>query len=338
MIQALKMTNHNRSRRNWAPLVALIFLMSITNAKAAVVSRPLSVELELYAFRHASGDSHTSRARRHDLEKIAKYFQTQNVESIYDISPEKIRDFITTRLASREAASTVARRFWTLRHFFKNCADADQTLSDPTRSVLPPRLSKTQPKWLRADQVSHLRQSADQPRDRFILELMLRGNLRRAEVVELNLENWNLSEMLISEAQRKFNFIHNIPISDSMLSAWQAYAPEREELLLKKEPGYLNFSDALKGRYPLLVSNYKNISGRPESFRLSEKSIYSIVKRINPAIHPRMLRHTAAHDFVTATGDLDLTMEYLGITNVSVARRYTSRTTEEVREALKKIK
>jgi integrase/recombinase XerC len=91
-------------------------------------------------------------------------------------------------------------------------------------------------------------------------------------------------------------------------------------------------------RLPLFLSGHGASSGDVDSFLMSPKSIWRVVRQhsVDTKLHPHLLRHTFATELLDSSRDIRLVAQALGHSDVRVTMRYTERTDEEVAKAIER--
>lgn len=102
-----------------------------------------------------------------------------------------IRGFLAALSHKREKKRTIARRFSSLRSFFRYCQNQKFLLINPTADLQNPKLNRKLPPSLTYDQIKILFSQPDIStylgfRDRAIMELFYSSGLRVSELVALN--------------------------------------------------------------------------------------------------------------------------------------------------------
>ena len=146
-------------------------------------------------------------------------------------------------------------------------------------------------------------------RDRAILELFYASGLRLAELVDLDLEDVNLSSRIV-RVRGKGGKERLVPFNRPAAEAMRAMMQDRA------------LSPGRAGRRAALFLNLRG-------GRLTTRSVDRIVRRyvrqaaIARGISPHALRHTFATHLLQAGADLRAIQELLGHANLSTTQRYT---------------
>jgi integrase len=156
-------------------------------------------------------------------------------------------------------------------------------------------------------------------RDGAILAVMMGGGLRRAEVSDLDIDDWQEQNSLIVVRRGKGRRYREVPVGTVVHDAVCDWLSLREG-----EPG------------PIFLHVHK--SGKIGFRRLKPEGVYTIIlKRMEQAqidpISPHDLRRTYITDLLEADIDLARVSKLAGHANVATTARYDKRGQESLREA-----
>jgi integrase/recombinase XerD len=318
--------------------------------------------VESYVRYYASGDGHTARAKRYDLEHFLKFLAgpggLPELLRVGDWTMQKTADFVDRRINIGEAPSTVSRRLATIKHLGRTLAERVPGFINPAREVKGPAISMTKPKGLSRSEVELLLQAADEHclrnnnsfasrRNRFLLLLLLRTGLRADEARLLVASQLSEDGAWLKNVKTKGKKFRNVYLDSFVQDELAHYMLEREAEIRAKTPGYFQLNSSERGRFPVFVSGYRASVLRPESFGLSSKSVWRIISDFgylakqcskDPTVnlHPHKLRHTFAHGLLDSSKDVRLVAQALGHSDVRTTMRYTERTEEEVAAAIER--
>ncbi len=186
---------------------------------------------------------------------------------------------------------------------------------DPTATVIAPRPGLRLPKALEIDEVFRLIEAPDVAtplgrRDRALLEFLYGSGARVSEAVALDTIDIDLEDRtaLVTGKGGKQRMI---PVGGQAVAALEAYLPDRRRLVGERpDPGAV----------------FVNARGR----RLTRQGIWGIVRKAAAAaglpaqaVHPHVLRHSAATHMVQGGADLRTVQEMLGHASISTTQVYT---------------
>jgi integrase/recombinase XerC len=273
---------------------------------------------------------HTLRAYETDLGQFASHLATR-----YRLEPaavplrrfesEGVRDFLAALHDRGNSRASAARRLATLRTFARYLLREDQLTEDPTAVVGTPRREQTLPAHLAAAEMERLLASPDAAtpggrRDRAVLELFYASGLRLSELVDLDLQDVNLSSRVV-RVRGKGRKERLVPFNRTTAEALRTMIADRAALEARPAAPAARGARHARPRHALFL----NLRGR----RLTTRSVDRIVRRyvreaaIAQGISPHALRHTFATHLLQAGADLRAIQELLGHARLTTTQRYT---------------
>ena len=303
-----------------------------------------------YLFRFAAGARHTERAKRLDLQYLivflARYRRTNNPNELtyQDLTHTSIEKFMEDRLRVGESPNTVRRRLATIKHFCRTLAEELTQFLNPVRHVRPPSIDTSRPKAmtesLLAETLEQLSQILEErgdfksTRDVVLIQVLLATGLRADEVRVLRRAQLSDCFSWLYDVRTKGRKFRKVYVPETIRPNLNRYLEARkQELANAKVP----LSGKLDRGLPLFVSTFKSKVTDPDTFRMGEKTIWRIVKRLSHS-HPHKLRHTFATNLLNSTNDIRLVAQALGHSDVRVTMKYTERTDEDIASALERSK
>ncbi len=314
-----------------------------------------------YVHYYASGEGHTARAKRYDLQYFLEFLAAGRADvkniPVSFWTMQATKDFIDHRLNCGEAPATVARRLATIKHFGRTLAERVHGFINPAREVKSPVIQQTRPHGLSAEEIQLLRQAVEDLRqkklkdpflfirNKFLLELLLATGLRADEVRVLYTSQIADDGAWLKNVKTKGRKFRNVYLDTRIRELFASYLAEREQELIRKFPLYPALSAAEKTRYPVFISLYSAALAQPSTLGLAPKTIWRIIAEIGararalaPApmsnLHPHKLRHTFAHGLLDTSKDVRLVAQALGHSDVRTTMRYTERTEQELARAI----
>jgi len=276
---------------------------------------------------------HTLRAYDTDLHQLLTSLAAQGNIRPSDVptvrfNTDGVRTFLAELNERGNSRASAARRLAAFRTFARYLVREGLIGDDPTALIGAPRQQRGLPEYLAADETTKLLDAPDVStvagrRDRAILELFYASGLRLSELVDLDLEDVNLSSRIVrvrgkggKERLVPFNRPAAAAIR-SMLKDVAGRAPVAERAPRNPTPA----TRQARRRQALFL----NLRGR----RITTRSVDRIVRRyvraaaIARGISPHALRHTFATHLLQAGADLRAIQDLLGHARLSTTQRYT---------------
>ncbi|MEZ4752716.1 MAG: tyrosine-type recombinase/integrase [Bdellovibrionota bacterium] len=324
-------------------------LYSGESAKSGIDNTSFISVVDSYIRYYASGSSHTSRAKRLDLDKftsyLAKFHSLSKAEKLklkhWDFS--SVQRFVEDSLSKGEAPSTVARRLATVKHMGRTLSDKVKGFINPAREVKPPKTKPPRPKAINHKEIEKVRKVAKRrfsDKDSFIrlrnqtlFEFMLDTGLRADEVRLLKLNQLDDKLEWIESVRTKGKRFRNVYITSEMRPKLAYYLEFRDK---KLKQFYQKLTPAKNKTLPVFISTYSAEAGKPETFMMGAKTIWRAINELSAEteLHPHLLRHSYAIDLLDNSGDIRLVAQALGHSDVRITMRYTERQEQEMAIAL----
>lgn len=275
---------------------------------------------------------HTLRAYETDLRQLVAHLAqregcrpSQVVVSHLDV--DGLRGFFANLHEQGRSRASTARHRASLRTFAKYLVREGLLDDDPTEFIGTPRQEQTLPAHLPADDMSRLLGAPDPAtvagrRDRAILELFYASGLRLSELVDIDLEDINLTGRIV-RVRRKGNKEQLLPFNHAAAQAVRAMMADHAALISTDS------SRVRRGRTSRHVRPRHALFLNLRGTRLTTRSVDRIVRRyvreaaIAQGISPHALRHTFATHLLQAGADLRAIQELLGHARLSTTQRYT---------------
>src|SRR6266542_4583063 len=154
-------------------------------------------------------------------------------DKFLNCAPLTVREFLNYLYAQNYTKSTTARKLATLRSFYKFLMKRGLVQSSPLASIRTPRQEKRLPKCLDLEQVQKLLEApgdADllSARDKAMLEVLYSSGIRVSELVELKMEDLDLTEGVL-RVLGKGRKERLTPIGSQAIKAVQRYFELRSQ-------------------------------------------------------------------------------------------------------------
>ena len=269
----------------------------------------------------------TLAAYRSDLNQLVEYLTTNhfngNGSDWQDVDEDMMSQYLLHLHALEYSDTTRARKVASSKSLFGFLLDEGIVKHDPTENISSPRIGRSLPDTLSAEDVDDLLASVaaqstpDGMRDSAMLELLCASGLRVTELVSLNLGDLDLEQGSV-RCLGKGGKERIIPVHASAVDVlWRYIADGRPSFVKNKSESSL----------------FLNRRGR----RLSRQGFWLILKAhakragITKKITPHTLRHSFATHLLQGGAPLRHVQELLGHSSITTTQVYTHLTSEHVR-------
>jgi integrase/recombinase XerD len=263
-----------------------------------------------------------------DLKKFRLFAAKRGRHRIESVNREDIVDFLASLYREKLDSRSVARHLVSLRGLFKFALMENLVPTDPTENLESPRIRRSLPTYLRAEEVDRLLQAPDPAtpiglRDRAMLEVLYSSGLRVSELANLRLADID-ARMGCLRCIGKGDKERLVPIGRKAIAAVEQY-------LENARPKFLRFGRPGPHNQVLFLTR----DGR----RLSRISIWKILHDygvklgLRGRLTPHKLRHSFATHLLEGGADLRSVQLMLGHADISTTQIYT----HVVEERLKQI-
>lgn len=266
----------------------------------------------------------TIKSYAEDLASLAEYFHDRVgfVPSPDQVQIGQLRGYVSYLHECDYAKTTIARRLACLRTLLKYCMREGLCSSNPAQALRTPRTGRKLPHLLTVDQCAQLLETppaneAAGLRDRAILETMYSAGLRVAELVGLDLQDWDRdSDVLRVRGKGRKERIS--PLGKHAVKALQRWLEVREP------------DDNSKDRDAIFLNRFgKRLTTRSIG-RMLEKHL--AMAGLDPQTSPHTLRHSFATHLLDGGADLRSVQELLGHKSLTTTQIYTHVSTRRLHE------
>ena len=263
--------------------------------------------------------NNTIESYKRDLEKFLEFNTNKNIK---DINNSDLKEYIKYLKKENLNEKSIARNISSLKSFYKFLNIEKYINNNPSDTLFLPKIKKNLPNILTEDEVLNLLDikliDNFSYRNKSMLELMYATGLRVSELINLKLEDIDLSQDII-RTFGKGSKERTIPIGDYAKEYLEKYIYEYRESMLKKECS----------EYVFLNNHGKQIT-RQGFFKIVKKIANE--KGIVKDLSPHTLRHSFASHLLKYGADLRTIQELLGHSDISTTQIYTHITNEELKK------
>lgn len=268
----------------------------------------------------------TLKSYSDDFESFYEYLRERvgQIPDTTELTITILRGYVTYLHECDYARSTIARRLACLRSFFKFTTREGITPSNPAKALRTPRTGRKLPHFLTTEQVAALLEAppandAMGLRDRAILETIYSAGLRVAELVSLNVSDWdrgaNILRVLGKGKKERI----------APVGSYAARALERWLEVRVADP------DAPpEERDAMFLNRFGRRLTTRSIGRMLEK--YLLVTGLDQLTSPHTLRHSFATHLLDGGADLRSVQELLGHKSLTTTQIYTHVSTRRLRE------
>ena len=269
----------------------------------------------------------TLSAYRSDLAQLIEYLKTNcfngNGGGWEGVDEDMMSQYLLHLHALEYSDTTRARKVASSKSLFNFLVDEGIVTRDPTENISSPRIGRSLPDTLSADEVDSLlvsaskQETSDGMRDQAMFELLYASGLRVTELVSLNIADLDLEQGTV-RCLGKGSKERLIPVHSGAVAVLRRYIGEARPAFIK------NTSEG---------ALFMNRRGQ----RLSRQGFWLILKAqskragITKKITPHTLRHSFATHLLQGGAPLRHVQELLGHSSITTTQVYTHLTSEHVR-------
>lgn len=264
---------------------------------------------------------HTINAYQKDISDFA-VFAEENFEetNLAEISYSIIRSWIVKLVDEEVSNRSINRKISSLKTFYKYLLKTKQVEVSPLAKHKSLKVSKKVQVPFSAKEVETVianfsAEGFSDVRDQLIIELLYSTGMRRAELINLKLEDIQIESSQIKVLGKR-NKERMIPLLPSVKKTFITYLKEREQLEINSESDYLLLTNKGKKLYDTLV--YRIVNGYFS--RVSTKTKNS----------PHIIRHSFATHLLNEGADLNSVKELLGHSSLASTQVYTHNSIKEL--------
>ncbi|MFP2997677.1 tyrosine-type recombinase/integrase [Spongiivirga sp. MCCC 1A20706] len=267
--------------------------------------------------------THTLKAYLKDLEAFSQYcIEEFEIADISEVHYVQIRSWIVALVDQGISNNSINRKIASLKAYYKfllkikqidvNPLAKHKALKTPKKVQVP--FSKQE---MNVIDVSFFSDDFSGLRDRLIIELLYGTGMRRAELVNLTLNDIDQSNRRLKVLGKR-NKERFIPMLESLIILIDNYLSKRNEISTTNSGNYLLLTNKGLKLYDTLVYRVINTYFSKASTK-AKKS-------------PHILRHTFATHMLNQGADLNAVKELLGHASLASTQVYTHNSMEELKK------
>lgn len=261
--------------------------------------------------------ANTIDAYRRDLTDFIDFCVSKGAEELNDIERSHINGYILKLHNEKYTPTSVMRKTASLRGFFKWLCANEICEKNPALTLEQPKIPKKLPKVMTIDEINTILSQDLSKREKVILELLYGCGLRVSELVNLKINDIDISAKYL-QCTGKGSKERIVPIGSKALKAIKAYEKERDFILQKNRQ---------TSKVLLINEDGKNVT---------RQDVYTFIHKQGEKIHKSISPHTLRHSFATHLlengADLRVVQELLGHSDVSTTQLYTHISKKRLKE------
>jgi integrase/recombinase XerC len=268
---------------------------------------------------------------QHDLEQFFVFLSSEfELKEICLARHQAVRAWIVALMSEQFLAVSVNRKISSLRSFFRWALKKKKTDNNPMLKITAPKKPKKLPEIIPGNHITRLFETSIQTihtenafttaRDNFILELFYVTGMRRAELIQLTLGDFDLFRKEV-RVTGKGNKVRGIPLTDSILHSYKVYLEVRSSVG-PTDTDRVFITEKGKPVYEKLIYNI---------VRSKLANITTLAKK-----SPHVLRHTFATHMLDEGAELNAIKELLGHASLAATQVYTHNSISKLKEVYKK--
>jgi len=263
--------------------------------------------------------SNTIESYKRDLLKFLEYNKEKDINNI---SSEDLKEYIKYLNNKNLNEKSISRNISCLKSFYKFLNINKIITDNPSEVLFIPKIKKSLPNTLTEEDVFKLLDinliDNYSYRNKAMIELMYGTGLRVSELVNLRLQDVDLSEDIV-RTFGKGSKERVVPLGEFASESLKEYINKYRSSMLKK---YNNDY--------LFLNNHGSKMTRQGFFKIIKKLAEE--KGINKELSPHTLRHSFASHLLKYGADLRTIQELLGHSDISTTQIYTHITNEELKK------
>ena len=266
----------------------------------------------------------TVTAYLRDLENFSQFInRVYDSESIQDVNYAQIRSWIVFLVEQKISNRSINRKISSLNSYFKFLIKTETIQANPLSKHKALKTDKKvqipfSEKELE-DVIKILKKETDFEglRNRFIVELFYATGIRRIELVQIKLQDLDLSNQTLKVLGKR-NKERFVPLIDSVVETANNYLQLRNALEIIEDEEYLFLTKRGLKVYETLV------------YRIINEYFSQASSKVKKS--PHILRHSFATHLLNQGADLNAVKELLGHSSLAATQIYTHNSIAELKK------
>lgn len=267
----------------------------------------------------------TTESYTNDLEVYEEFLNKRGITDVRSIKDSDIKDFLKVR-NDNDKTTTIAHNLTVIKNFHAYLLREQIVSKDVALLIERPKLRKSLPRTLSISDIDKLLDieldSIFDYRNKAMLELMYGTGLRVSEIVNLSVNDIDLTNCVI-RIMGKGSKERIVPLGEYSIYYLNLYLDRRREMLKDNKP------------CDKLFLNNHGMGMTRQGFFKNLKQLL-LEKGLNPDVSPHTLRHSFATHLLNNGADLRSIQEMLGHSDIATTKIYTHVSDDKVINDYKK--
>lgn len=267
----------------------------------------------------------TTESYTNDLEVYEEFLNKRGITDVRGIKDSDIKDFLKVR-NDNDKTTTIAHNLTVIKNFHAYLLREQIVSKDVALLIERPKLRKSLPRTLSISDIDKLLDieldSIFDYRNKAMLELMYGTGLRVSEIVNLSVNDIDLTNCVI-RIMGKGSKERIVPLGEYSIYYLNLYLDRRREMLKDNKP------------CDKLFLNNHGMGMTRQGFFKNLKQLL-LEKGLNPDVSPHTLRHSFATHLLNNGADLRSIQEMLGHSDIATTKIYTHVSDDKVINDYKK--
>lgn len=256
----------------------------------------------------------TINAYRRDMTDFFNFCKDIDLNKI---QRSHINNFVRQLYDKKYSPTSITRKIASLRGFFKWACANEICQNNPANTLEQPKVPRRLPKVMTVREIEMILNENLSDIERVMLELLYGCGLRVSELVNLKINDFDLSGKYL-QCTGKGSKDRIVPLGKKACLAIKKYLPKRDFISQKYN---------LKTKQ-LLINDKGKLATRQEVYNF----IHTQGKKIHKTISPHTLRHSFATHLLENGADLRVVQELLGHSDVATTQLYTHISKKRLKE------